>query len=168
MEFDEGGIFYSDQQRGDGEQSESESPTAVRIQYREFVRTFRDGETFVYRDAMRQAVSLNYHVLEVDLDHVMAWDDALADDLLQRPGFHLPLFEAAALEAAVSMAIVDETQEGDLPHFQITLTSSKQPITIRQLLSSQVSRVVMIPGIVISSSKVKGARACRCNLGTVE
>ena len=95
---------------------------------------------------------------------------ALADDLLQRPGFHLPLFEAAALEAAVSMAIVDEAA-GDLPAFQITLTSSKQPITIRQLLSSQVSRVVMIPGIVISSSKVKAkattvvasCRGCRAN-----
>ena len=80
---------------------------------------------------------------------------ALADDLLQRPAFHLPLFEAAALEAALSMAIIDEATQEDLPAFQITLTSSKQPITIRQLLSSQVSRVVMIPGIVIASSKVK-------------
>ena len=80
---------------------------------------------------------------------------ALADDLLQRPGFHLPLFETAALEAALSMAIVEEASRDDLPAFQITLTSSKQPITIRQLLSSQVSRVVMIPGIVISTSKVR-------------
>ena len=75
MDFDEGGIFYSDQQRGDGEEGVSESPTAVRTKYREFVRTFRDGETFIYRDALRQAVSLNQPVLEVDLDHVMAWDD---------------------------------------------------------------------------------------------
>ena len=170
MDFDEGGIFYSDQQRGDGEEGVSESPTAVRTKYREFVRTFRDGETFMYRDRLRQAVSLNQPVLEVDLDHVMAWDDALADDLLQRPGFHLPLFETAALEAAVSMAIVDEAAS-DFFSFQITLTSSKHPITIRQLLSSQVSRVVMIPGIVISSSKVKAkattvvasCRGCHAN-----
>jgi DNA replication licensing factor MCM5 len=154
MEFDEGGIFYSDQQRGDADQQDDTSPLAARIKYREFIRTFRDGETFVYRDKLRQAVSLNASVLEVDLDHVMAWDDALADDLLQRPAFHLPLFEGAALEAALSMAIVDDASH-DLPAFQITLTSSKQPTTIRQLLSSQVSRVVMIPGIVISSSKVK-------------
>ena len=153
--FDEGGIFYSDQQRGDAEQSSEESPAAARVKYREFIRTFRDGEEFVYRDMLRQAVSLNQPVLEVNLDHVMAWDDVLADDLLQRPAFHLPLFEAAALEAALSMYIVEDTSSQDLPAFQITLTSSKQPITIRQLLSSQVSRVVMIPGIVISSSKVK-------------
>ena len=75
MEFDEGNVFYSDQQRGDAEQSEFESPAVIGIKYREFVRTFRDGETFIYRDALRQAVSLNQPVLEVDLDHVMAWDD---------------------------------------------------------------------------------------------
>ena len=96
--------------------------------------------------------------------HVMV--AALADDLLQRPGFHLPLFEAAALEAAVSMAIVDEAA-GDLPAFQITLTSSKQPTTIRQLLSSQVSRVVMIPGIVISASRVKAKVRSRRLLHTI-
>jgi hypothetical protein len=75
MEFDEGGIFYSDQQRGDADQADGESPMAARIKYREFIRTFRDGESFVYRDALRQAVSLNSPVLEIDLDHVMAWDD---------------------------------------------------------------------------------------------
>ena len=83
----------------------------------------------------------------------MSWDDALGDELLLRPAFHLPLFEAAAVEAAVSMSILDEADE--LPPFQITLTSSKAPTTIRQLLSSQISRVVMIPGIVISTSRVK-------------
>ena len=62
--------------------------------------------------------------------------------------------ECEAADAVWHLEHVDEAA-GDLPAFQITLTSSKQPITIRQLLSSQVSRVVMIPGIVISSSKVK-------------
>ena len=53
------------------------------------------------------------------------------------------------------MAIIDENMADDLPDLQITLTSTKQPISIRQLLSAQVSRVVMIPGIVISASRVK-------------
>ena len=154
MEFDDGNIFYSAQQRGDGEQLEVETPSSCRIKYREFIREYREGNSFIYRDKLRQAVSLNLPELEVDLDHVMAWDDVLADDLLQRPGFHLPQFESAALEAAQTLALID-TDAVDLPSFQITLSSSRQPITIRQLLSSQVSRVVMIPGIVIASSKVK-------------
>lgn len=43
------------------------------------------------------------------------------------------------------MAILDENSVVEVPELQITLTSTKQPISIRQLLSSQVSRVVMIP-----------------------
>lgn len=85
MEFDEGGVFYSDQQRAEAEQAEGESPTTARIKYREFIRTFRDGETFVYREALRQAVSLNQSVLEVDLDHVMAWDDGAASASFDAP-----------------------------------------------------------------------------------
>lgn len=154
MEFDEGGVFYSDQQLERAQQDDIESPAVTRIKYREFVRTYRHGEVFIYRERLRETVSLGRKMLEVDLDDVMRWDDALGDDLLLRPGFHLPLFEAAAVEAAISMAFVEEDAD-EKPSFQITLTSTKAPTTIRQLLSSQVSRVVMIPGIVIAASRVK-------------
>ena len=154
MEFDEGSIFYSNQERGDGARADTESPASARIKYFQFIRTYREGNVFIYRDKLRQAVSLGIPELEVDLDHVMAWDDALADDLQERPAFHLPHFEQAALEAAKSMDILDP-EALDMPSFQITLMSTKKRITIRELVSSQVSRVVIIPGIVISSSKVK-------------
>ena len=151
-----GGIFFSDQQRGEPDlEMQTETSSSARRKYRDFIRTYREGgNAFVYRDRLHQAMSLNVPELEIDLDHVMAWDDSLADDLLQRPGFHMPLFEQAALEAALSMSIVDETLT-DSPSFQITLTSSRRPKSIRELLSSQVSRVVTVPGIVISSSRVK-------------
>ena len=154
MEFDEGSIFYSNQERGDGARADTESPASARIKYFQFIRTYREGNVFIYRDKLRQAVSLGIPELEVDLDHVMAWDDVLADDLQERPAFHLPHFEQAALEAAKSMDILDP-EALDMPSFQITLMSTKKRITIRELVSSQVSRVVIIPGIVISSSKVK-------------
>ncbi len=54
------------------------------------------------------------------------------------------------------MAVIDEAAiEEGLITLQVTLTSSRQPISIRQLLSTQVSRVVTIPGIIISCSRVK-------------
>ena len=64
----------------------------------------------------------------------------------------------AALEAAVTTSIVEEGQEA--VHLQITLISSKQPISIRKLLSNQVSNLVTIPGIVISTSRVKAKARC--------
>ena len=145
---------YSDQRGESRRDMDSSSPLVIKIKYREFIRSFRVDEVQVYRDLLRQAISLNQPVLEVDMDHLMEYDDALCNDLLLRPGIHLRIFEDAALEAAVSMAIVDESAD-DLPAIQITLCSTKQPTTIRDLLSNQVSRVVMIPGIIISCSRVK-------------
>ena len=65
----------------------------------------------------------------------------MANDLFERPAFHLPLFEQAAIDAAVSMSIFDEVEEEHDP-IQITLSSSRNPITIRQLLSTKVTKVV--------------------------
>ena len=152
--YDEGNVFYSDQ-RGSDRPIDPSSPLILRIHYREFIRTFRVDEVHVYRNLLRQAISLGQHLLEVDIDHLMEYNDQLTNELLQRPGQHIPLFEKAALEAAVSMAMVDENSTEELPQIQVTLTSTKQPTSIRQLLSGQVSRVVMIPGIIIAASKVQ-------------
>ena len=94
--FDEGNIFYSDQRREDQRHDES-SPLVLRLHYKEFIRTFRVDEVHVYRNLLRQAISLQQYVLEVDVDHPMEYNDALTNDLLQRPGHHLPIFEKVAV-----------------------------------------------------------------------
>ena len=108
----------------------------------------------MYRGALREAIVTRDFLLDVDVDHLMRYDDGLANDLFERPAFHLPLFEQAAIDAAVSMSIFDEVEEEHDP-IQITLSSSRNPITIRQLLSTKVTKVVTIPGIIISASRVK-------------
>ena len=153
---DEGGIFWgeSTQDAGGGPSSSSVN----RVKYREFIRNFRLDEEYVYREALRSAIVTRQQMMEVDIDHLMEFDEELTNELLSKPGVHLPIFEKAALEAAVSVAIVEEGDED--VHLQITLISSKQPISIRKLLSNQVSNLVTIPGIVISTSRVKAkARA---------
>ena len=152
MDFDQGRVFFSDQ--GDGAQGDDHSPSAVRVKYREFLRSFRLDERYVYRGALREAIVTRDFLLDVDVDHLMRYDDGLANDLFERPAFHLPLFEQAAIDAAVSMSIFDEVEEEHDP-IQITLSSSRNPITIRQLLSTKVTKVVTIPGIIISASRVK-------------
>ena len=153
---DEGGIFWGDStEQAEGGQS---SATVNRVKYREFIRNFRLDEEYVYREALRSAIVTRQQMMEVDIDHLMEFDEELTNELLSKPGVHLPVFEKAGLEAAVSVAIVEEGDED--VHLQITLVSSKQPISIRKLLSNQVSNLVTIPGIVISTSRVKAkARA---------
>ena len=130
---DEGGIFWGDStEQAEGGQS---SATVNRVKYREFIRTFRLDDVYVYRDALRSAIVTRQAVMEVDIDHLMEFDEELTNELLVKPSVHLPVFEQAALEAAVSVSIMEEGDED--VRLQITLISSKQPISIRKLLSNQ-------------------------------
>lgn len=45
------------------------------------------------RNLLRQAISLHQPVLEVDIDHLMEYNDQLTNELLLRPGQHIPIFE---------------------------------------------------------------------------
>ena len=155
-DFDQGEIFYSDQGLDAPDASNTSSPAHTLIQFREFLRQFRIDEDFVYRDMLRGAIGMKQYAIDVDIDHLMEFDDQLTNELLLRPSLNLPMFEKAALKAAVMMAFTtDAAIEEDGISMQVTLTSSKQPITIRQMLSGQVSRVVTIPGIIIAASRVK-------------
>ena len=51
---DEGGIFWGDSTQDSG--SGPSSSSVYRVKYREFIRTFRDGEEFVYRDMLRRVL----------------------------------------------------------------------------------------------------------------
>ena len=52
-DFDLGAIFFSDQ--GNDASQQDNSPTTSKIKYREFLRTFRVDEDFVYRRTRRPA-----------------------------------------------------------------------------------------------------------------
>ena len=75
--FDEGNVFYSDQRGEARREVDNTSPLVIKIKYREFIRTFRLEEVHLYRDLLRQAISLNCPVLEVDMDHLMEYDDTI-------------------------------------------------------------------------------------------
>lgn len=161
--FDQGGIFFSDQSANNGvglSGSHSSGgeylPTVAALKYREFLRNFRLEDDYIYRNLLRSAIGLKQYLIEVDIDHLMMFDAKLGNELLRHPSHHLPLFEKAAIDAAIMSSLTTEEEaEEDLQNIQVTLTSSKQPIKIRQMLASEVAHIVTIPGIVIATSKVK-------------
>lgn len=62
-----------------------------------FLYDFRlDSAGFIYRDRLRQALLLGRHAVEVDLGHLAAFDEELAQLVQEKPGEVLPLLESAA------------------------------------------------------------------------
>lgn len=76
---------------------------------------------------LRAAIGMKQYAIDVDIDHLMEFDDKLTNELLLRPALNLPTFEKAALRAAVLMAFTTEAAiEDERISIQVTLTSCAQ------------------------------------------
>eukprot|EP00002_Diphylleia_rotans_P002321 TRINITY_DN11478_c0_g1_i1.p1 TRINITY_DN11478_c0_g1~~TRINITY_DN11478_c0_g1_i1.p1 ORF type:complete len:726 (-),score=163.07 TRINITY_DN11478_c0_g1_i1:394-2571(-) len=121
--------------------------------FREFIRTFRDGNTFIYREMIRQRYNLGEYRLDVDMDDIKAYDGELSDLLWDRPGDFLPLMEAAAKEVAVQANPQKPTDPSF--DFQVTLTTNASPTSIRDLSAEHMANLVCVPGIIIAASRTR-------------
>ncbi|XP_040577004.1 DNA replication licensing factor mcm5 [Lepeophtheirus salmonis] len=153
--FDDGGVFFSDNFGGGNDASgSSTSNVAIKNQFKEFIRSYHEeGSNFSYkyRDALKRNLSLGEARLEVIFEDLSSFDANLADKLSKGPSDSLPLFEEAATELGVE--ILDDVRSGE--SVQISLFSSERPLGIRDLSSDLISRLVRIPGIIISASSIK-------------
>ncbi|KAF8807264.1 MCM-domain-containing protein [Phlegmacium glaucopus] len=137
----------------------------------EFIQQFRVGGEFVYRDKLRGNILLKQHVLEVDLRHVSLYNDELAHAIQDRPADVLPLFENAATKTArltlfpLAANSEDRTEAAAeaIPKVQVTVKSGLNLLQVRELTANTMSKLVRIPGIVISAS-VLSSRAVKLHL----
>lgn len=63
----------------------------------EFLYNFRVGNEFAYRDRLRSSLLLGKHTLQVELDHLLMWNEQLGQRVMERPGECIPLLESALL-----------------------------------------------------------------------
>ncbi|KAH9467108.1 hypothetical protein Pst134EB_002136 [Puccinia striiformis f. sp. tritici] len=136
---------------------------------RKFILDFRLGESFIYRDRLRTNLLAKVYAIEIELQHLIVYDEELAHSISNSPGEILPLFEIAVRKVAEAMVSPssksgelydDEDPEmelaasgaHDLPDFQVTLRSEARLMQFRDLLAPNISKLVRMPGIVISAS----------------
>ncbi|GCB79429.1 hypothetical protein scyTo_0019543 [Scyliorhinus torazame] len=111
-------------------------------------------------DELKRHYNLAEYWIEVSLEDLSSFDEDLADHLLKQPSEHLPLLEEAAREVADEVTRPRPAGEETLQEIQVMLCSDANCANIRSLKSDQMSRLVKIPGIVISASSVR-AKATR-------
>lgn len=182
MSFDQARVFTTNiglpgQDREDG--TDNSQFADIEQRFRNFIFAFYMNNTYIYRERLRENVLMRKYLLEVDMAHVIAFDEELAHRLSQEPAEILPLFERAALYAAkrVVFAAPEDTTsapQGDsatpadpdlgrtdprdgsplsIPQgIQIIIASSANPLGIRDLNSTHITKLVRIPGIIISAS----------------
>ncbi|XP_046658184.1 DNA replication licensing factor Mcm5 [Homalodisca vitripennis] len=168
--FDDAGLFFSDN-FGDEQQSAGQvNLKAVKRKFKEFLRQFHEGNfNYKYRDALKRQYNLGQYWLEINIEDLASFDENLADKLYKQPTEHLPVFEEAAREVADEITAPRPEGEEHVEDIQILLNSDALPTSLRNVKSEQVSRLVKIPGIIVSASGIRAkaiqisiqCRSCR-------
>uniref|UniRef100_A0A8C2F3D1 DNA replication licensing factor MCM5 n=1 Tax=Cyprinus carpio TaxID=7962 RepID=A0A8C2F3D1_CYPCA len=180
--FDDPGVYYSDsfgggEGIGDGGVVKR---SQIKKKFREFLRQFRVGTdrtgfTYKYRDELKRHYTLGEYWIEVEMEDLASFDEDLSDCLYKLPTENLPLLEEAAQEVADEVTRPRPLGEETVQDIQVMLKSDAHPASIRNLKSEQVSRLVKIPGIIISSTAVRAkatkvclqCRGCRAVISNI-
>jgi DNA replication licensing factor MCM5 len=132
--------------------------SAARSRFREFFRNFRQGNVYIYRDALVRHWDRKEFYIEVELGHVNEYDEVLLQSLQTRPTEILPFFEAGAKDALklfLTLNSANEVNQSTIPDFQIILKSNENTQSLRNLTAEHVNRMIKVPGIVISCSRLQ-------------
>ncbi|CAH3030850.1 unnamed protein product [Porites evermanni] len=175
--FDERPVYFSDA-FGSEEQTDDREVNRIsaRKRFREFIREFHEGTfSYPYRDQLKRHYNLGQYYLEVDLQDLTSYDEQLADKLTKSPAEFLPLFEDAAKEMADEVTKPRPLGEEEVQAIQITLKSDANPMSVRELRSEQMAKLVKIPGIIISASAIRAkatnitiqCRSCRNTISNI-
>ncbi|KAJ3415013.1 minichromosome maintenance protein 5 [Chytridiales sp. JEL 0842] len=146
--WDRGNIYSSSVLPG--EFGDDNSTAAITAKFSKFIMDFRLDSAFIYRDQLRQNLVIKQFFLEVDMAHLTSFDEELSNQLKDKPSEYLPLFEDAVKGVARQNQLVQSQEE--VPDCQVMLLSNANPIPLRELDASYVSKLVRIHGITISAS----------------
>ncbi|KAF1962448.1 DNA replication licensing factor mcm5 [Byssothecium circinans] len=156
-------VTVHDSTIGDDHQ-DAESPARIQRALVEFVMDFHLDNIFIYRDQIRENVLVKQYYCDIDIAHLISYDEELAHKLSQDPGEIIPLFEAA-LKICTQRIVYPSQPRIKLPEHQLLLHSGASELSIRDLTAANVSHLVRIPGIIIGASTLSSkstALAIRC------
>ena len=99
----------------------------------------------------------------MSLEDLSSFDEDLCNRVKKNPTEYLHMFEEAAKEVAHEITRGRSDGKEALEEVQVMLDSSANTISLRQLKSDFISKLVKIPGLVISASNVR-AKATKISL----
>ncbi|KAL2152055.1 hypothetical protein VTH82DRAFT_5239 [Thermothelomyces myriococcoides] len=128
-----------------------ETNTQIRSLLESFILDFRLDNVFVYRDQLRENALLKKYYCDVNIGDLIKFNEEIAHRLVTEPAEIIPLFEAA-LKRCTHRIVYPHEPNVNLPDHQLLLHSNAEDVSIRNLDSLTISRLVRVPGIVIGAS----------------
>lgn len=162
--FDDLGIYFADN-LGTNETNDefnAENVHGVKRKFKEFLKEFHEGNyIYKYRDELKNHVNIGQFWIEISLEDLSSFDEDLCNRVKRNPTEYLHVFEEAAKEVAYE--ITRPRSDILIDEIQVMLDSNAHTISLRQLKSDFISKLVKIPGLIISASNVR-AKATKISL----
>ncbi|KAI1821569.1 MCM2/3/5 family protein [Xylaria intraflava] len=127
-----------------------------------FILQFRHDNIFVYRDQLRENALLKKYYCEVNITDLIKYNEELAHRLVTEPAEITPLFENA-LKKCTHRIVFPHNPTAEVPEHQLLLRSTAEDVSIRNLDSETIARLVRVSGIVIGAS-VMSSKATELNI----
>ncbi|KAI4498521.1 hypothetical protein M0802_006456 [Mischocyttarus mexicanus] len=168
--FDNPGIFFSDNFSGNDASEVQSNLQASKKKFKEFIRQFHEGNfNYKYRDTLKRNYNLGQYYLEINLEDLAAFDESLAEKIQKLPTEYLSILEEAAQDVADEVTAPRPEGEEKVEDIQILLSSDANPSSLRGMKPDIVSKLIKIPGIIISASGIRSkatkiaiqCRSCR-------
>lgn len=150
--MDRASVFTIDTGLPKDDSQPDDQPGEIQKAFRSFILEFRLDNNFIYRDALRTNILVKLYMLDVDIGHLISFNEELAHKLSNEPADIIPIFEMAIKDCARRMFFPGADNSRSFPECQLILHSSANLISIRDLNASYISKLVRIPGIVIGAS----------------
>ncbi len=150
MSFDRNDIFTA--RVLPGEEAPDDSNSEIIKAFRTFILEYREGSQFIYREQLRENLLVNEYALRVNSDHLIRYNEELNQKLADDPTEMIPLFEQAITDVAKRITYLSAEVPAHFPTCQLILRSRDNEISIRELDSNNISKIVRISGIIISAS----------------
>ncbi|KAF5024874.1 hypothetical protein F66182_3032 [Fusarium sp. NRRL 66182] len=123
----------------------------LQTQLETFILDFRLDNNFVYRDQLRENALLKRYYCDININDLISFNEELAHRLASEPAEIIPLFENA-LKKCTHRIVFPHEPKVEIPEHQLLLHSNAEDVSIRNLDSMTIARLVRVPGIVIGAS----------------
>lgn len=145
MTWEPESIYTTEVHAGDDDSADGD--IAVKQRFSHFLRTFTLDKVTIYRDQLNQCIREPNPYIDINLDHLSAYNDQLGHLFFDDPNRCINLMEAAAFDFAQEI-------NSSCPPIQVLVRTSKEPKKIRDINSSYISKLLVTPGLVIGTSPV--------------
>ena len=109
-------IFGS--QAGD-ERQDGTTPSRVQQQLVDFIMDFHLDNVFLYRDQIRENVLVKQYYCDIDIAHLISYDEELAHKLQQDPADIIPLVSLSSLSAIILLTLSSLKQHSRRAHNEL-------------------------------------------------